>query len=402
MIVGLLGAWASPPQDDPSWGPDPSRWFPSNYQQSRETFRAACMADISSGGFCRAWKVPSQTDQDLTIDYGLFSRHGDRLLVLQSGIHGIEAPSGAAVQLYFMNSWLNAMLDRGIDVLVIHAINPWGFKYERRNDEGNINLNRSFSVDGSAYRYGNAPYRRFRRIFEPSGSVQSLFWSSARSTLRLLGGFIDAGFRGGLLVARLDAAPLNEGLNNGQYEFPDGINYGGTAPRPQAMFLRQQIGPIIARRYRKTLYLDFHTGIGESGAMVIILGNTPAVGPRAELQRVIGPTGIKIFDASTSVGFKADYGDVIDYVPALSSEPKSILAATIEFGTLATDPINQLRSVNRMILENEKYRFGCATAAVCGMIDSNMRETFNPSDIVWRRQVMRGAEVLFRALLSEF
>ena len=54
-----------------------------------------------------------------------------------------------------------------------------------------------------------------------------------------------------------DAKSLNEGLNTGQYEFPAGVNYGGQSPAQQTEFLRQELGPLLARPYRKVLFLDF-------------------------------------------------------------------------------------------------------------------------------------------------
>jgi hypothetical protein len=398
LLLGLLSACKpSPPPEDMSAPPNPAAWFPADYDASRHRFREDCPKFVASAeDFCRSWTVPSKTDPDLTIDYGFFSHGGDRLLVLQSGIHGPEGESGAAAQFYFMATYLQALRDKGIDILIIHAMNPWGYKHVRRNDETNTNLNRNFSVDGSDYKFDNASYRRFRSVFEPQGPVGSVFWGSARGSWGFLTGFIGSGFSSG---------PLNDGLNNGQYEFAEGINYGGHSPRPQQEFLRQMIGPILARPYRKTLYLDFHTGLGQDGVLSVILGKKPASGPRQDLQKLLGayqPQGIEITDPSTTPGFFADFGDVIDFVPSLSSHPDTFIAVTMEYGTMGLDPINELRSANRMILDGEKYNFGCAAPAVCDEIDTNTREMFNPSDPVWRHKVLREADLVFRTLRDQF
>ena len=396
LILGLLCACTpAPPPEDMSKGPDPTAWFPANYDASRQRFRDDCAKLVTSRhDFCRDWKVPSNTDQDLTIDYGLFSRGGDRLLVLQSGIHGTEGASGAAAQSLFMNNWLRPLRDKGVDILVIHAMNPWGFKYGRRNDETNTNLNRNFSADGSDYRFDNDSYRRFRDVFEPQGPVGSVYWGSARGTMGFVAGFAGSGFSSG---------PLNNGLNNGQYEFPEGINYGGHTPRPQQAFLQQKIEPILVHPYRKILYLDFHTGLGQDGVLSIILGKKPQLAPKEELMRMLGAyrnDGIEITDPATAPGFFATYGDVIDYVPTLSSSP--FLAVTMEYGTMGLDAISELRSANRMILDAQKYNFHCVTQDVCEEIDANTREMFNPSDLVWRHKVLREADLVFRTLLDKF
>lgn len=398
LIAGLLSACTPPPPpEDLSKGPDPAAWFAVDYTSSRQRFRADCAKLVDSvQDFCRDWKVPSGTDQDLTIDYGFFSHGGDRLLVLQSGIHGTEAQSGAAVQSFFMNTWLRALRDKGVDILIIHAMNPWGFKYGRRNDETNTNLNRNFSVSGADYEFHNDAYRRFRDIFEPRAPVSSVLWGSARGTLGFAEGYVGSGFSG---------APLNNGLNNGQYDFPEGINYGGHAPRPQQVFLKEKIGPILARPYQKTLYLDFHTGLGQDGVLSVILGKQPEAGPKEELRQMLVPhraEGIEITDPSTTPGFFATYGDVIDFVPSLSSRPRSFLAVTMEYGTLGVDAVNELRSANRMILDGQKYNFHCVSRDVCDEIDANTRAMFNPTDVVWRHKVLREADLVFRTLLERF
>jgi hypothetical protein len=398
LLLSLLSACTPPPPpEDMSQGPDPAAWFPASYDASRQRFRHDCAKLVTSvRDFCRAWKIPSNTDQDLTIDYGFFSHGGDRLLVLQSGIHGPEGASGAAAQFYFMTNYLQSLQDKRVDVLIIHAMNPWGYKNVRRNDETNTNLNRNFSSDGSDYRFDNASYRRFRDVFEPQGPVSNVFWGSFRGTLGFVGGYVGSGF---------SSAPLDNGLNNGQYEYPQGINYGGRAPRPQQAFLEQKIGPILARPYKKTLYLDFHTGLGGNGVLSVILGKQPAPGPKQDLQQMLGPykaNGIEITDPTTTPGFFATYGDVIDFVPTLSSHPQSFLAVTMEYGTMGLDAINELRSANRMILDSEKYNFHCTSQEICAEVDTNTREMFNPSDPVWRHKVLREADLVFRTLRDQF
>ena len=199
--------------------PDPVAWFPNDYASSRARFRADC-GRLMSGteDYLRSWPVTSNVDPDLTIDHALFARGGDRLLVLQSGIHGSEAQSGSAVEAFVMNTYLSRLLSAGIDVAFIHTLNPYGFKYDRRTDEFNVNLNRNFSADGSAYKIVNEDYRKLRSVFEPSGPVGNVDIASLREGMVFFEGLVESGF---------SSKALNDGLDNGQYEFPQGLNYGG-------------------------------------------------------------------------------------------------------------------------------------------------------------------------------
>jgi hypothetical protein len=377
-------------------GTDPAAWFPTDYVSSRARFRADCER-LKSGpdDYCRSWKVTSQVDQDLTIDHAFFSRGGDRVLVIQSGIHGSEAHSGAAVKAFVMNNYLAALLGKGIDVAFIHSLNPYGFKYGRRTDEFNVNLNRNFSADESVFKIINGDYRALRHVFEPAGPVLNVAIASLRENLAFFGGLAESGFK---------TKALMDGLDNGQYEYSGGLNYGGTQPQQQNRFLREEIGPILARPYQKVWFLDYHTGLGDDGVLSIILGMKPAAGPVAELNRMFGGqdhNGIVIKSAA-SPGFFATYGDVIDFVPGLARNPDRTLAVTMEYGTLGTDPVSELKSATRMILENQAHFNGCANSDVLQQVTRDFRELFNPSDIGWRGKVLREAELVFRTLLEQF
>jgi hypothetical protein len=95
-------------------------------------------------------------------------------------------------------------------------------------------------------------------------------------------------------------------------------------------------------------------------------------------------------------------GDVIDFVPLLAPDPDRVLAVTMEYGTLGTDTLSQLRSAQRMILENRAHFHGCATPSVYAAVRRNFAELFNPSDGVWRRQVIGIAARIFSLLAARF
>jgi len=345
--------------------------------------------------YCRAWPVRSDSDQDLTIDHAFFSQRGDRLLVLQSGIHGSEAASGAAVEAFVMNTHLPALLAKGIDVAFIHSLNPYGFRNCRRTDEFNVNLNRNFSADGSIFKIVNEDYRSLRRVFEPAGEVATVAIATMREDLVFFAGFAESGFK---------TKALMDGLDNGQYEFAQGLNYGGAGAQEQTRFLREEIGPLLAKPYKKIWFLDYHTGLGDDGVLSIILGIKPAAGPLAELTAMFSgqeSNGI-VIKTPSSPGFFATFGDVIDFVPSLAADPDRVLAVTMEYGTLGTDAISELKSATRMILENQAFFNGCATAEVYRQIVDDFRELFNPSDPGWRGKVLREADLVFRTLLDKF
>ena len=375
-----------------------ARWlgyFPSGFEDSRKRFRENCSRRTASpDDFCRSFQITSPSDKDLTIDYGFFSRGNDRLVVIQSGIHGSEAIPGAAVQELVLEEYLTRLLDRHFDVLLIHALNPYGFKYLRRTDEFNVNLNRNFVVDAKDYRKPNPDYERLRSLFEPTGPVHNAGLSALGIQAAFIGHVIGDGFKAG---------PVTNGLDSGQYLHAKGMNYGGQAPAQQVWFLKNTLGPIMARPYRKILFLDFHTGLGKNGELAVIEGIHPPPALMGEFAKLVEHQDGIAIHASTDPGFFPTSGDVIDFVPGLvkPSDPR-VLAVTMEYGTMGSDTFSQLRSASRMILENQTHFYPCPQndSAPCTEIREDFRALFSPSDQDWRLKVMREADLVFARLLD--
>ncbi len=132
--------------------------FSTSYDTARERFRHA-----ATGAGARLASHP-QGDDGLTTDVAtLGAAAPDWTVVVTSGLHGIEGFFGSAVQLAWLGS--RAILpDRGAVVLV-HALNPYGFAHHRRVDADNVDLNRNFLPDDAPRRTppGCAPSRRPRR-----------------------------------------------------------------------------------------------------------------------------------------------------------------------------------------------------------------------------------------------
>jgi len=379
-------------------------YFPAGYENARTRFRAACMQALATpADYCRSIAVSSPSESDLTIDYGFFDRGGDRLLILQSGIHGSEGETGSAVENFVLREYLPKLLAKHIDVLFIHSLNPWGFRHDRRTDEFNVNLNRNFVTSPGDYRKDNPYYDQLRSLFEPMAAVGNTLLEALRNHGRFLGEFSALGF---------DGQPITVGLNSGQYRHSNGLNYGGMAPAQQVSALKDILGPIVSRPYRKALFLDFHTGLGNAGELAIIKGIHPSESMTRELETMLGgheADGIVIHSGSDQ-GFYPTIGDVIDFVPTLPAQrsggppnaSENILAVTMEYGTMGLDLLSQLRTASRMVMENQAHFFGCTSPEVCAAVRKDSHELFSPSDPVWRTRVMREADLAFTVLVNQF
>ena len=87
-----------------------------------------------------------------------------QLLVI-SGTHGVEGFAGSMCQ----TAWLRDGVDipDGLGIVLIHAINPYGFAWVRRVNEDNVDLNRN-GIDFAAPLPENAGYDELADALVPS------------------------------------------------------------------------------------------------------------------------------------------------------------------------------------------------------------------------------------------
>lgn len=359
-------------------------------------FRGACARALSEyNGHCVSFPIAPATDPDLTIDTADFSAGGHDLLVVQSGIHGPEGYTGAAIQLLLINQYLRPLLARGVDVYLIHAINPWGMAHTRRTAAFNVNLNRNFSGDDALYHRQNPDYAALRRIFEPTGPVGPLWMAKPATYAALVQTLFSVGF---------DRARIDNAMNRGQYQFATGLNYGGDTHQPQTAFMTSELAPVLRRHDGKVLFLDIHTGLGEGGALHILTGQQPPPEMLLDARRMFAGLENKgiTFGSTGEAGFYPTEGDVIDFVPHLAPDPHKVLALTVEFGTGGGGALAQLRDATRLILENQAYFNGCSRPTVCDAVRQDSSDLFNPRDPLWREGVLRQADMILSRIVAEF
>ena len=132
-----------------------------------------------------------------------------RVLVLVSGVHGVEHYAGSGCLAAWLESGDHARLPAETAVVLIHAINPWGAAHCRRYTEENIDLARNFR-DFSQAPPVNSAYETVHEVI-----------SSDRREI------VQAGFAE--LIGRLGERNTIEALMSGQFVHPEGFSYGGNA-----------------------------------------------------------------------------------------------------------------------------------------------------------------------------
>src|SRR4029077_519331 len=143
-----------------------SDFFSASYAEARDKFRDAAR---TAGAALDTHHNPAAAPDglDLTTETArLGPRQADRLLIVMSGTHGVEGFCGSGLQVGLLKSGLAADHPADTAVLMIHAINPSGFAWNRRGTEGNVALNRNF-VDHSRPYPANPGYELLREAICP-------------------------------------------------------------------------------------------------------------------------------------------------------------------------------------------------------------------------------------------
>jgi hypothetical protein len=168
----------------------------------------------------------------------------ERVVLLSSGLHGVEGFAGSAIQLHVLSNLPPISKDGAI--ILVHVLNPYGMAWLRRTNECNVDLNRNFLRPGESWSGVSDAYCRLDTLLNPS-------------TPPTYDGFY---FRAMLHVLRYGFRAQKQAVAIGQYEFPKGLFFGGRhlQPGPQlyTSWLTEHLSSV-----ESILAIDIHTGFGK-------------------------------------------------------------------------------------------------------------------------------------------
>jgi len=220
-------------------------FFSERYDEARLKFRrAAQLAKAETHEI--AVSVVGPQGLPLTIDIAVLGpRRPNRAVVHVSGVHGLEAFSGSAVQLAALAS--RPILPSDVALVFVHTFNPWAAAWLRRANENNVDLNRNFLL-GDPVPPTPPLYRTLHPLLNrESPPSRDYFLLQLISTL----------YRHGF-------GALQQVVAGGQYEFPNGLFYGGTeleeGPRKFLEWIVERLTGV-----HRMAVLDLHTGLGTYG-----------------------------------------------------------------------------------------------------------------------------------------
>jgi hypothetical protein len=309
------------------------------------------------------------------------------LIIVSSGVHGIEGFAGSAVQRMIMHELLSKMDLSTTGVLFIHGVNPYGMKNERRVNEENVDLNRNFDVDKKLFALKNPGYPVIRDLLNPEEKLST--WSP---------GYVFFPVKAIYNIVKFGMGTLRESILKGQYEFPKGVYYGGKDFVPQKAPLEALITKSAAGCAR-VFVMDLHTGYGERGKMHYF-PNPITIPKNLEAAK-------KVFEGYTvDWGDTGDFyittGDITDYVEKLFPA-KTVIRMTAEYGTMDSQTtMGSIRSLKITIMENQAANFGGKSQSDFDEAKANFREMYYPSAPEWRSTIMQQTAAEFPVLFKRF
>lgn len=342
--------------------------FSPDYASARARFLAA--AERTGGALHR---LPLNTrgpdGASLAIDIlWLGSPAPVRALVHTSGMHGVEGFAGSAIQLALLQQPIAFPPDGAM--ILVHVLNPYGMAWLRRVNENNVDLNRNFLAPGEAYAGVPAAYERIASLLNPA--------TPPRRDLFLL--------RAGLLASRFGFNTLKQATVEGQYQYPEGLFFGGKRLEEGPSRYRQWLGRRL-RPASRVFAIDVHTGLGKWCQESLFLRRSGA--DPEELGRCLGRHLVGD-PAADGLGYRIRGG----YAGAFDGLAPGLEVELIiqEFGTYPA-----VRVLHALREENRWHHHGAGTLE--HPAKARFKEMFCPSARQWREFVVdRGASLARSAL----
>jgi hypothetical protein len=354
--------------------PRSARYFSGSYAEARDKFlRAASGQGAQTESFMH--DKAGALGEALATDVARIGQpDATNLLILSSGTHGPEGFAGSACQLAALDDadLLARLKDADAALLLVHAINPYGFSWLHRTNEDNVDLNRNF-IAFDAPLPSNPEYLGVEALFLPTE------WPPSPESRAALGAFLK----------QHGPRQVNAALAKGQYESPNGLFYGGQRPAWSNNTVRS-----ILRQYagaaRRIAWIDVHTGLGPYGHGEKIF---PGKLEEAPLAKSWWGADLMVVAANQSVSAGAK-GPMLKCIYEECPSAQVALMG-LEFGTLPHEEVLEALRADAWMRSHPD-----APAALRQEIGQQLRGAFYCDNDEWKGMVLGQSRVILLQTIS--
>ena len=320
--------------------------------------------DESDGLYIDTFYLPAQQEQT-------------NLVILTTGVHGMEGYIGSVMLDVFFGEIYPQLNGDNTGVLVVANVNPYGMKYFRRYNENNVDLNRNFILDWENFDLStNKDYPKVDTFLGPTGKIGNAFWHEAGFYLSL-----------GKTAITEGADTVSDALLGGQYEYPQGVYYGGNGDEASTVYLKDVFAKSLESGYENIVHIDIHSGYGPRYNMVIF-NSVYETMTEAESRQAFGYDYIIAHDSES---FYATTGDTTDFFYRLAEQEntdKELFSTCFEFGTIGDDFFDTILSLKYTVDENRNHWYPTDNATSAEIVRQNYMELFYPTETAWREKTV--------------
>ena len=353
------------------------QFFSRNYAEARQAFLAAAK---SADAKVESFQNPHSVAENVTLmtDVAVLGpAEAENVLVLISGTHGVEGFAGSAIQVALLRGGMTGWPKPNVRVVMIHALNPYGFAMLRRSNEDNVDLNRNF-VDHSL------PYPENHEYAKLSKAIAPLTMSGPASALALLKVLS--------YWQRYGRAKLQQAVTHGQYVHPQGLFFGGRHATWSNRILREIVERYLGQAIRM-ISIDVHTGLGPYGYGEVILNDSEDAPAYRRAVAWWGKERVRSTVSGKSVS--AHLSGTINLAFARMLPATEVTAVGLEFGT-----VSALKVLNAMRRENWLHHHAGQDHPATAKIKDRLLRAFYPDDDLWKRKVLEQGRLIMDQALS--
>lgn len=352
-------------------------FFSRDYADARRRFTEAAKAAGFTPDRHVNSRVKGPSGEELSTEVvRIGAKPAETVIFVSSGTHGVEGFCGAGAQVGMLANGLHKEMPKNTALVFIHAINPHGFAHERRVNEDNVDLNRNFR-DHQTPPPHNAPYAEIHGILVPADWDGPARKQADDAILKY--------------IAARGEKTFQAAVSTGQWEYPDGLFFGGRAPVWSNHLWRRLLREHGAGA-RRIVHLDFHTGLGAYGDCEVIFG--PNKMNKADLARARAWWG-RVACTIDGDSLSAEVQGVNPGAIAEEHPAAEVTAVALEYGVVPVmDTLGSLRADHWLY-----SRAGGDTSTPLGKkIKQQIRSAFYGETDDWKERIYaKGVEVLRQA-----
>ena len=313
----------------------------------------------------------------------------ENLIVLTTGVHGMEGYIGSVMLDVFFDEIYPTIDIKNTGILVVANVNPYGMKYMRRYNENNVDLNRNFILDWESFDLtSNKDYPEVKNFLQPEGKIGNALWH-------------EVGFYASLAKEALTkgADKVSDALLTGQYEYPQGVYYGGNGDEASTAYLKGVFNDCLESGYENIVHIDIHSGYGPRYNMVIF-NSVYETMTEKETKEAFGYDYVISYDSES---FYATTGDTTDYFYRLAESKntdKTLFSTCFEFGTIGDSFMDSILSLKYTVDENRNHWYPTENSTSAEIVFENYKELFYPTETLWREKTVQDFITATEGVLS--